>query len=185
MLNVSLRINSPYIHQNTGIRQTPVNFRGLTQDTFVQTTPKIVQLTKKNLKEIFPIYLKYRESANIKSSIKEVEKYLKAEVKRTEDKFYTAQVNNKIIGFLHCGKEFSTLTSNERLRIKAMFVDDEYRGKGIAKKLISALRENSPNLEIIVKARRSNEHSPYLYRNCGFEEDKNYFHFVLPPAKKM
>lgn len=171
--------------QNTKInREQPINFKSTTSDVFVSTIPKITKLNRKNLSEIYPLYLKYRESANVKSSIQEVRNFLKAEMRRTNDRIYAARVNNIPVGFLHAGEEYSTLTGNIRYRIKAMFVDEIARGKGVAKKLIKALKEDSVDTEIIVKARRSNEHSPFLYPKCGFEEDSKFIHFVLPPDKK-
>ncbi len=155
-----------------------ITFRGLDKDIFQSTTPVITKLTKSNFKEIYDLYLKYRESANVKSSIKDVKKFLNDEHRRTEDEIFVAKINDKPVGFLHFGKQFSTLSGNIRYVIKAIFVNEEHQGKGIAKKLIKSIQDFAGNTEIIVKARRSNEHSPFLYPKTGFKEDEQYIHFV-------
>lgn len=189
MYNVALQPNVNFIQP---VRITPkadtssrlIYFKGIDKDVFISTIPNIVKLTKKDFNAIYPLYLKYRESANIKSSLKEVKQFLLAEAKRTDDEFYVAKIGNRLAGFLHFGKEFSTLNAAERIRIKAMYVDEEYRGKGVAKKLINKLKEENIDKDIIVKARRTNEHSPFLYRNSGFNEDSSYIHFIYPATKK-
>lgn len=155
-----------------------ITFQRLNKDVFESTTPVITKLTKSNFKEIYELYLKYREGANFKSSIQDVKKFLNDEHKRTDDEIFMAKINNKPIGFLHFGKQFSTLSGNMRYRIKSMFVEQEYRGKGIAKKLVKTMQDFAGDKEVIVKTMRSNEHSPFLYRNTGFKEDDYFVHFA-------
>lgn len=153
-------------------------FRGFDKDVFQSTIPTITKLSRKEFKQIYPIYLRYRESANATSTIAEVKKYLLEENKRTEDEIFTAAVAGKPVGFLHFGKEFSTLSGNIRYRMKALFVDEEYRGKGIAKRLVEAMQEFAADKEVVVKAKKSNEVSPFLYPKTGFQEDPDFIHFV-------
>lgn len=140
---------------------------------------KIIHLAPKDFKNIYDLYVKYRESANVKSSINDVKNFLAEQAQRTDDRIYAVKIGDKYVGILHYGKEFSTLSNSYRIKIKAMFVEAGYRGNGLAKKMVGQLKQDFSNKEIVVKARRSNEHSPFLYRTCGFEEDKEYCHFVM------
>lgn len=180
MLNIILSptINKKSFSTQKRSRPLPIIFCGLRQDVFESTIPKVTKLSKENFNQVHELYLKYRESANIKSSIADVKKFLEDENRRTEDEIFTAKIGKKPVGFLHFGKEYSTLSGNIRYRMKAMFVDEEYRGKGIAKKLVKAMQDFAGDKEVIVKARRSNEHSPFLYPKTGFKEDEFYIHFV-------
>lgn len=153
-------------------------FQGAKKDVFVSTIPKITKLSKNKINEICPIYLRYRESANVKSSVEEVKKYLQTEFKKGDDSIVVAQLDGSPVGFLHYATERSTLRPAERICLKALFVDEEYRGKGISKQLLHSVQEEAGEKEIIVKARRSNEISPRLYLNSGFVEDKEYYHLV-------
>lgn len=153
-------------------------FQGTKKDVFVSTIPKLTKVTKNKLGEVAPIYLRYRESANVTSSIPEVKRYLQTEFKKGDDSIVCAKQGEKVIGFLHYGIERSTLRPAERIRLKAMFVEDEFRGKGISKQLLQFVQEEAGDKEIIVKARCTNEVSPYLYLNNGFTEDEEYIHLV-------
>lgn len=181
MLTVSTSaISKPFFNQTSKInnRSNNITFSGLQQDVFESTIPVVTKLSKKEFKQIYPLYLKYRESANVKSSISEVKKFLTAESKRTDDEIFIAKVAGQPAAFLHFGKEYSTLSGNIRYRLKALFVDEAYRGKGVAKALLNSMQDFAGDKEIVVKARRTNEHSPFLYPRIGFHEDENYIHFV-------
>lgn len=155
-----------------------VLFTGENRDTFVKSTPDISKISNKNLKEIYPIYLRYRNSANVTSSIKEVKNYLDLECRKNGDNIIVARYNNEPVGFLHYGKELSTLRVGERLRLKAMYVDKEFRRQGIAKKLVEELKKEAKDRELVVKARLSNHASPNLYLDSGFKVDDEYVHLV-------
>ncbi len=170
--NIGLSSNS----DGHKIQQMPVF--ASRKDVFVSTIPKVTKLTKNKIAEICPIYLRYRESADVKSSIAEVQKYLQTEFKKGDDSIIVARVADKPVGFLHYGVERSTLRDAERIRLKAMFVDEDYRGKGVSKQLLQMVQEETGEREIVVKARRSNDVSPFLYLNNGFKEDEEYFHLV-------
>jgi len=139
---------------------------------------QILNITKKQIKDICPIYVRYRQSANVKSCVSEVKAYLNTEFSKNTDYILAAQINNQIVGFLHYCTETSTLRPASRIVLKAMFVDTEYRRCGIAKTLISQLQQHTKINEIRVKARRTNHASPNLYLQNGFTEDIEYTHLV-------
>lgn len=141
-------------------------------------TPVVEQLSRDNFNEVYPLYVKYRASAGVKSSIEEVKEYLLAESQRNEDEIFITKKDNKPVGFLHFGKEYSTLRPDFRYRIKALFVDTASRGFGFAKELIDAMKNFAGSKEIVVKARKTNQNSPLVYRNSEFQEDSEYTHFV-------
>lgn len=152
--------------------------KGIDRDVFVSTIPKITKASQSKIEEVCPIYLRYRRSANVNSSLDEVKKYLQTEFKKGDDEIVMAQIAGAAVGFLHYGIERSTLRPAERIRIKAMYVDEDHRGKGLAKQLLKKLQEEAGEREIVVKARRTNNISPNLYLNNGFEEDEKYYHLV-------
>lgn len=163
---------------------TPITTSYITfMPVFRSKSSGIERLTKENFREVYPLYQKYRQSAGVKSSIKEIGDYLTAESRRCEDEIFISKKDNKPIGFLQCGKEYSTLRPDFRYRIKAMFVDAAFRGKGIAKKLIQAMQDFAGEKEVVVKAKRANKNSPEVYRSTDFHEDSEYFHFVYKKSK--
>ena len=75
------RINKP----------SQLTFKSLDRDIFQSTIPTITKLSKKEFKQIYPLYLKYRESANVTSTIAEVRKFLSEENKRTGDEILSGK----------------------------------------------------------------------------------------------
>lgn len=144
---------------------------------------EIIVISKRKIKQICQIYIRYRQSANVESTVNDVKKYLKSEFAGDKDYIIAATNGSHIIGFLHYEKEYSTLRPAYRLVLKAMFVDVEYRKRGIAKKLIQHVQNTAGNCEIRVKARMSNPASPQLYKTNGFCEDTEYVHLVYTSNK--
>lgn len=171
-------INNTQIRTNSNKAPKFPVFSGKGGDIFVSTIPKITKLSKDKIPEICPIYLRYRESANVKSSIAEVKKYLQTEFKKGDDSIVVAHIEGKPVGFLHYEVERSTLRDAERIRLKSMFVDEDYRGKGISKQLLQSVQQEAGSREVVVKARRTNKISSSLYLNNGFREDDEYYHLV-------
>lgn len=145
-----------------------------------------IRYIKKNeITALCPIYIRYRQSANINPSFSDVKKYLKNEYSNEDNQILVASQDGKIVGFLHYCIEHSTLRPADRITLKAMFVDSEYRNQGIAKRLISYIQEHLTVTEIRVKARRANAISPKIYINSGFYEDTEYMHLIYRPKNNI
>jgi len=135
-------------------------------------------ITKKEIKTITPLYMQYRQSANLYPTVQEIKKYLNTERTRGDDYFIIAHESNRPVGFLHYTIERSTLRPAQRIRIKAVFVSKKYREQGIAKQLLKELKKCAGAREIVVKARRSNNKSCNMYNSDGFTEDMEYIHLT-------
>lgn len=146
-------------------------------------TLNITHIKKHKIRDLCPIYIRYRQSANLNPSFSDVKRYLKYEFSNKDNRILIACKNGKIVGFLHYCIEHSTLRPAKRITLKCMFVDSEYRNQGIAKKLISYIQEHLTVTEIRVKARRANTVSSKMYINSGFYEDTEYMHMVYRPKK--
>jgi len=180
-LNISiLPISNMYGYNYYPRRRTvSPSFCGLKPDMIESASLSVRRLSRENFNEVYDIYLKYRESANVKSTVDAVKKYLLEENRRTDDEFFLAQNGETPAGFVQFGKEFSTLSGNIRYRIKALFVDENFRKSGVARQLIKALQNFVGDKELVVKARRNNKISPVLYQKTDFHEDDEFFHFVF------
>lgn len=154
-------------------------------DRFNSDKLNIMHIKKNKICNLCPIYIRYRQSANINPSFSDVKKYLKNEFSNPDNHILIASQDGKIVGFLHYCTEHSTLRPADRITLKAMFVDSEYRNQGIAKKLIAYIQEHLTVTEIRVKARRANAISSKMYINSGFYEDTEYMHLVYRPKNKI
>ena len=83
--------------------------------------------------------------------------------------------NEKIVGFATCFINFSTFKVKPYLNIHDFFVHPDYRGKGLAKKLMEELisiSEERKYCKINLEVREDNRVAQGLYRSMGFEECK-------------
>ena len=103
------------------------------------------------------------------------EKYFKLFV--DEDKmFFVAEDNNKIVGYI-LGEPMKGRLANLGL----LAVDKKFRGKGVGKKLVDAMRKRCDEkglTYLLLYAPKSNKKTLEFYRKCGFKEGKNYIPFV-------
>jgi len=141
-------------------------------------------LSRKIIKDICPLYMQYRQSAGLHPTMQEIIKYLNTERSKGDDHFIVANASHRPVGFLHYTIERSTLRPAHRIRIKAVFVTEEYQGQGIAKQLLKELQQCAAPCEIVVKARRSNKKSCNLYTGAGFAEDTEYMHMTYQEHSK-
>lgn len=117
---------------------------------------------------------KYDETVNPGYAMgREVEKYFR---KRINDGFaYVAKISGKIVGFLVGGmvEAQKYRESMNMAEAETIFVLEEFRGKGIGKKLIEKFvdwaRENKfDRIRIVCSA--GNEGAKRLYEEMGFEK---------------
>jgi len=83
--------------------------------------------------------------------------------------------NEKIVGFATCFINFSTFKVKPYLNIHDFFVHPDYRGKGLAKKLMEELisiSEERKYCKINLEVREDNRVAQGLYHSMGFEECK-------------
>ena len=83
--------------------------------------------------------------------------------------------DEKIVGLATCFINFSTFKVKPYLNIHDFFVHPDYRGKGLAKKLMEELisiSEERKYCKINLEVREDNRVAQGLYRSMGFEECK-------------
>jgi len=83
--------------------------------------------------------------------------------------------DEKIVGLATCFINFSTFKVKPYLNIHDFFVHPDYRGKGLAKKLMEELisiSEERKYCKINLEVREDNRAAQGLYRSMGFEECK-------------
>ncbi|MCL2385985.1 MAG: GNAT family N-acetyltransferase [Defluviitaleaceae bacterium] len=85
-----------------------------------------------------------------------------------------AITNDVVVGFI-CGQLYKSICYADGFlaELTELYVREEYRRKGVAAKLVSALEvkflENNAH-EIIVKTGDDNEEAHGLYLRCGYED---------------
>ena len=81
-----------------------------------------------------------------------------------EPRFYRIRDEDKTIGVMS-----SHRTTDDRMRVRGLYVDDEYRGKGLAKKLIQAGIDHGIEEKCSIVWTLPTEDGVHVYKSLGFE----------------
>lgn len=129
---------------------------------------KINQMYKILIQNLF---ITYPEFLNNKSKYENEEKYNKWSnmIKTTENySVITYEQNNRIIGFL------SYIFNDSKLWISEVQIKDEYKNKGILKKLLNQFVEiNSYYDDITIHINKDNNLSKTVFKHIGFKDIGN------------
>jgi len=93
-----------------------------------------------------------------------------------------AKADDKIVGICTCFYAYSTFLAKPLLNIHDIYVDEQYRGIGIAKKLIGSIDQEAVNKncgKITLEVRRDNLNARDLYKNQGFTEAPHSMFFWI------
>ncbi len=89
-------------------------------------------------------------------------------------------VNGDIVGLTTCFINFSTFKARYYINIHDIIIKDEYRGKGLGRKLLEKCIEISQErgyCKITLEVRDDNHNAKYLYQSLGFKESEPIMHF--------
>lgn len=91
--------------------------------------------------------------------------------------------NNSVLGFLQIYPTFSSIQTGEVWLINDLYVDEKYRGNGVARLLIKRAVEvaTMSGIQMIrISTERTNQPAQNLYESLGFNEDERFIHYNLP-----
>lgn len=82
---------------------------------------------------------------------------------------YVFERDKKIIGYAMLAFGFSTEYGLPCVWIEDIYIKDEYRGKGIAKKFFGFVEENYKGSLLKLEVEKENKRAIALYESCGFD----------------
>jgi ribosomal protein S18 acetylase RimI-like enzyme len=144
---------------------------------------RIRKATKKDLDGIFilsrELYMHQinccKVDFNLRKDFKTVHKKdLSEKLKKRKNAFFVAEEGGKPIGFIsgHMDQDPPIFLDRDKGRINAFYVQDEFRGKGIGRKLFAKMKEwfkkrNVKSMRLFVA--RCNPGAKRAYESLGFE----------------
>jgi GNAT superfamily N-acetyltransferase len=91
---------------------------------------------------------------------------------KDDNKLYVSIIDNNIVGYIFVKlQSIDGIDNNKELLIDALYVEEEYRNKGIATSLINKVKEYSKNNNIkyiSINVLYKNEDAMNLYNKLGF-----------------
>lgn len=90
--------------------------------------------------------------------------------------------NGRIVGFTQLYPGFSSVSMKRVWILNDLFVDEGYRGQGVAKSLMSAAENFARETEcvrIVLATQISNVAAQSLYESRGYAKDEEFYHYAL------
>ena len=81
---------------------------------------------------------------------------------------FVIEWENEIIGYSMVAKSFSTEFGKPCIWIEDLYLNEEYRGKGIGKAMLDFITEKYTDCIFRLEAEKENERAIRLYEKCGF-----------------
>lgn len=141
----------------------------------------IRQATIADIELLIPLFDGYRKFYRQESDIDGARRFLKERINNRESVIYIAfaeSIENPI-GFTQLYPIFSSTTMERMLLLNDLFIDPEYRGKGVGKALIDTAKDlcrKTPQKGVVLQTEPTNP-AQRLYEREGFTIDPDLHYF--------
>jgi len=143
---------------------------------------KIIQATADHLDVLAALFDAYRVFYNKPSDVAGARAFLAERLKKQESVIYLAQTESGIfVGFTQLYPVFSSTRMQRMWILNDLYLNPDYRGKGISKLLIDQAKDLSHATNaagILLETANDNEIGNKLYPSMGFKLNTNFnFYF--------
>ena len=141
---------------------------------------KIYQAGLDHLSELVNLFDAYRVWYRKPSDKATAVNFLTERIEQKESIIYVAESDGKLVGFTQLYPLFSSTRMKRMWLLNDLFVDANYRGRGISKALINAAKELAQSTNacgVLLETEKSNTIGNNLYPATGFELESNNFYF--------
>jgi GNAT superfamily N-acetyltransferase len=133
---------------------------------------KIRQATKNDISQLMPLLAEL----GYPTSLEELTARFHSFLQNTGYGVTVCEINEQIIGFIAWSQSDLFVADVTKFRIQALLVTNQYRGKGIGKKLMEAVEEiaihHRPSIvELTSGLRRAKDGSHEFYKRLGYKNE--------------
>lgn len=142
---------------------------------------RIREAKNTDLKQLAELFDKYREFYRKDSDIEGAKDFLAERLKNGDSEIYVCESNDSnLIGFVQLYPLFSSTRMKKLWLLNDLFVNPEFRGKGISIKLIEKAKKlvnDSQACGMFLETEKSNLIGNNLYLKTGFKlnEESNFY----------
>ena len=139
---------------------------------------KIRRAKKKDIEQLSLLFDKYRIFYKQESDIVKARSFLKKRMKRKETVIFVAEDNKKLIGFTQLFPIFTSVGMKRTWLLNDLFVDESYRGKGVATGLLNAAKEFGQQTNskwLLLQTAADNFTAQKVYENNGWIKETDIF----------
>ncbi|WP_098748626.1 GNAT family N-acetyltransferase [Paenibacillus sp. EZ-K15] len=146
----------------------------------------IYQAELKDLGKAAALFNQYRQFYKREDDLNGAEEYIRERLTRGDSVMYLADYNSGetliTAGFLQLYPSFSSLSMSRLWILNDLYVDSEYRGLGIGRKLLHqaqahALQSGAKGLTLSTQLH--NVTAQHLYESSGYVQDEEFAYYYL------
>jgi ribosomal protein S18 acetylase RimI-like enzyme len=141
---------------------------------------KIRKATINDLKFIIELFDKYRVFYEKESDKEKAKDFLSNRLKHNDSEIFVAETNHNLVGFVQLYPLFSSTRMQRLWLLNDLFVEKDYRGRGISKQLIEAsknLCKQTNACGLMLETAKSNIVGNQLYPKVGFSLDSEHKYY--------
>ena len=139
--------------------------------------------TIQDLPQLALLFDQYRVFYHKESDIPAAESFLKERIEKADSEIFVAEREGDLVGFVQLYPLFSSTRMKRYLLLNDLFVNENYRGKGLSKELIEEAKELAKFTDacgVLLETGKSNDVGNKLYPSCGFEiyDEVNFYEWT-------
>lgn len=130
---------------------------------------------------IAPLFDAYRMFYQQPSDIKGATKFITERLRQNESVIFIAFINNVAVGFTQLYPIFTSVGMQRSWLLNDLFVDDAYRGKGVATYLLDAAKDfgfRNNGKWLMLQTSKNNLAAQALYEKNGWSIETDIFYSV-------
>lgn len=143
---------------------------------------KVFQACTENLEEVLKLFCQYRVFYKLPADLETARKFIQERFHKSDSVIFVGEEHGHIVGFMQLYPSFSSLSMKRIWILNDLFVEQDYRKKGVAKLLlITAIdfAKETGAIQIILATQTSNIAAQSLYDSLGYCKDEEFYHYSL------
>ena len=143
---------------------------------------EITLASLEHLGEVSRLFDQYRVFYNQPSDLDAATKFLQERFQNKDSTVLIASESDRVVGFTQLYPSFSSVSMKRIWILNDLFVDEPYRKRGIAKRLMSEAEQfarETGAIRLALSTQISNIAAQSLYESLGYIKDKDFDHYEL------
>lgn len=125
----------------------------------------------------------YRQFYGMESDLAGAQVFLSERMRRGDSVILVAKEQEGLsVGFVQLYPMFSSVRMAPIFILNDLYVDQDWRGRGIGEQLMEAARRHavqSGNIALELATEKTNERAQRLYEKLGYSRDRTFYHYAL------
>ena len=143
---------------------------------------EIYQATIEDLEGVSNLFNAYRMFYEQTSDVEGAKGYIQKRLENEDSVIFIVKNNQKYIGFIQLYPTFSSISMKNAWILNDLFIDPEYRKKGIGEMLLHKAKDYAIKTgakSISLSTAPDNFSAQRLYEKNGYERDSQFYHYEL------